>query len=126
MGKATANQFDKIMKETSDFGTQYSDAYAKSSAIAMKGFEDIVGAVMSLAQDNAEKQANYIREAMSVKTINEFAEVQNKVAQTNFDDFMSGVTKISEISAKVLTESVEPVNEQMSKAIQKATQAMAA
>ncbi len=126
MGKATTNQFDKIMKETSDFSTQYSDAYAKSSAIAMKGFEDIVGAVMSLAQDTAEKQANYIREAMSVKTINEFAEVQNKVAQANFDDFMSGVTKTSEITGKVLTESVEPVNEQMSKAIQKATQAMAA
>ena len=126
MSKATPNQFDKIMKETSDFSAQYSDAYSKSSAIVMKGFEDIMGTMMSLAQDTAEKQASYMREAMSVKTINEFAEVQNKVAQANFDDFMSGVTKISEISAKILTESVEPVNEQMTKALQKATQAMAA
>ncbi len=126
MGKATTNQFDRMMKDTSEFNAQYSDAYSKSSAIAMKGFEDIVGAVMSLAQDTAEKQASYFKEAMSVKTINEFAEVQNKVAQANFDDFMSGMTKISEISVKVLSESVEPVNAQMTDAIHKATQAMAA
>ncbi len=122
----TTQQFEQLIKQSSDFGAQYSDACTKSSAIFMKGFEDIMGAVMSVAQDTAEKQAKFAKEAMSIKTVNEFAEVQNKIAQTSFDDFMSGATKISEISVKVLTESAEPVNSYFTDAVQKATKSMAA
>ena len=125
MSKSTT-QFDKLIQETTDFGTQYSDACTKSSAIFMKGVEDIIGTVMSLAQSSAEKQAKFVKEAMGSKTINEFAEVQNKIVQANFDDFMAGATKISEISVKVLTDSSEPVSSEINKAVQKATQAMAA
>ncbi|MGH1403946.1 MAG: phasin family protein [Alphaproteobacteria bacterium] len=125
MSKTTA-QFEKLIKETTDFGASYSEACTKSAGIIMKGAEDIVGAMMSLAQNSAEKQSKFMKEAMGVKTINEFAEVQNKIAQTNFDDFMAGATKISEISAKVLTEGVEPVSAQVSETINKATQRMAA
>lgn len=126
MSNKNTAQFDKIMKETNDFGTQYSEACTKSSAILMKGMEDIMGTVMSLAKGAAEKQAKFAKEAMAVKTINEFAEIQNKIAKANFDDFVAGATKISEIGVKVLTESSEPVNTQISKAVQKATQSMAA
>ncbi len=122
----TATQFDKIIKDTADFSTQYSEACSKSCAIMMKGLEDILGTVMSLSQSSAEKQAKLIKEAMSSKTINEFAEVQNKIIQTNFDDMMSGATKISEISVKLLTDSSEPVSAEINKAVQKATKAMAA
>ena len=92
----------------------------------MKGFEDIMGAVVSMAQASAEKQAQYMKEAMSSKTINEFADVQNKTAQASFDDFMASATKISELSVKVLTESSEPMNAKMTEAMQKATQGVAA
>ncbi len=123
---AKATQFDKFIKDTTDIGTQYSDACTKSNAILMKGFEDIMGTVMSLAQSSAEKQAAFMKEALSSKTINEFAEVQNKIAQANFDDIMSGATKISEISVKVLTDSAEPVNAHFTKTMQKATESVAA
>ncbi len=119
-------QLDKIMKETADFGARYSDACTKSGAIWMKGVEDIVTTIVSMAQSSAEKQAEYVKEAMGSKTISDFTEVQNKMAQTSFDDFMTGATKISEIGTKILTDSVEPVNEQISKAVQKATKAAAA
>ncbi len=122
----TATQFDKIIKDTTDFGAQYSDACTKSSAIMMKGFEDIFGTVVSMAQSSAEKQAKFVKEAMGSKTINEFAEVQNKIVQANFDDFMAGATKISEIGTKVLTESSEPVSAEINKVVQKATKSMAA
>jgi len=122
----TTTQFDKIIKDTADFNTQYSDACSKSCAIMMKGFEDILGTVMSLSQSSAEKQAKLVKEAMSSKTVNEFAEVQNKIAQENFDDLMSGATKISEISVKLLTDSSEPVSAEINKVVQKATKSMAA
>jgi len=122
----TATPFDKFLKETSDFGNGYSDACAKSSTIFMKGFENIVSTMMSLAQESTDKQAKLMQEVMGIKNINEFASVQNKIAQQSFDDFVSGATKISEIGVKVLTESTEPVNDQINKAVQKATQSMAA
>ena len=75
----TAPQFDQFFKETSAFGTEYSDACTKSGTILMKGVEDIMQAFVSLAQTSAEKQATFMKEAMGIKTINEFAEVQNKV-----------------------------------------------
>ncbi len=122
----TANQFDTFLKEAKDFNASYSEACSKSGTIFMKGMEDIVSTMVSLGQQSAEKQSKFFKEAMSCKTINEFAEAQNKIAQSGFDDFMSGATKISEISVKILTDSVEPVNAQITKVVEKATQSVAA
>ena len=118
--------FDKFAKEAADIGREYSEACVKSSTIFMKGFEDIITTVMSIAQSSAERQAQFAKEAMSSKTINEFAEVQNKIARANFDDMVANATKITELSTKLLTESAEPVNEQLGKAIKKASESMAA
>lgn len=128
MSKANTqkNPFDKISNETMTFSKDCSDACAKSGQIFMKGFEDIIGAVVTLVQSAAEKNAKFVKEAMSSKTINEFADLQSKMAQASFDDFMSGATKISELSVKILSEGAEPVNAHITKAVQKATEALAA
>lgn len=118
--------FDNFAKEAAEMSREYSEACVKSGTILMKGMEDFVGVVMSIAQSSAEKQAQFIKEAMSSKTINEFAEVQNKIAQANFDDFMAGATKLTEIGTKLLTDSAEPVNAQIGKAIKKASESVAA
>ncbi len=123
MSKIATPQFDEIMKGATDFGSQYTQAYSKSNAIFMKGIEDIMGEVMSLAKDSAEKQAEYVKTAMSSKTINEFAEVQNKIAKSNYDDFVAGATKISEIGKKLIEDSAAPVNAEVTKAVKKATTA---
>ena len=122
----TTIPFDQMTKDANDIAKDYSDAVMKSGAIMMKGCENIMSTMMSLMQTSAEKQSRLLKEAMTSKTINEFAEVQNKIAQASFDDFMSGATKLSEMGVKVMTESSEPVNAQMTRAIQKATEAMAA
>lgn len=116
-------QFDQIAQEATAAGRENLEALQKSCGILAKGYESIMRASMELSQSAAEKQASYAKEAMSCKTLNEFAEMQNKVAQANFDDFMSSMTKISEMSAKVITESVEPINEQMTKAAEKVSKA---
>lgn len=118
--------FDSFTKEAAEISREYSEACVKSGTILMKGMEDFVGVVMSIAQSSAEKQAQFIKEAMSSKTINEFAEVQNKIAQANFDDFMAGATKLTEIGTKLLTDTAEPVNAQIGKAIKRASESLAA
>lgn len=120
------NQFDQFTKEASSASKEGVDAFVKSGTIFAKGVEEIIRETMSFAQASAEKQMQFAKEAMSTKTINEFSEIQNKIAQTNFDDFMSTATKITELGTKVLTEAIEPINNQVTKSVQKATDAVAA
>ena len=114
-------QFEKLSQDANDFGRDGIEAFVKSSTIFAKGFEDLFRTSMALAQSSAEKQSQYIKEAMSSKTLNEFTEVQSKIAQANFDDFMASATKISEMSVKLLTEASEPLNAQATKTMQKAS-----
>lgn len=126
MAQKNTASFEKLTQDGVDAGRQYSEACMKSGALLMKGFEDLMSAVVSLAQESGEKQARLMKEAMSSKTLNEWADAQNKIAQTGFDDFMNGATKITELSVKILNESADPVNQQMTSAVKKASEAMAA
>lgn len=120
------SQMDKIAQEATSFGRESFEAFMESSNIFTKGFEQITRTAVALAQTSAEKQAQFLNKAMSSKTLNEWAETQNKIAQASLDDLMSNVTKLSEMSIKVLTEAAEPINEQMGKGMRKATQSRAA
>lgn len=122
MAKNT-QQFEQFTQDAVSAGREYFEAFTKSYGIFAKGYEGLVRTSIELSQSTAEKQAAFAKEALSCKTLNEFAEVQNKIAQANFEDFMSGVTKISELSSKVLTESAEPLNEQINKAVEKVNKA---
>ncbi len=119
-------QFDQFTKEAANMNREGIDAIVKSGTIFAKGFESIVRETINIAQASAEKQMQLARNAMTSKTINEFSDAQNKIAQTGFDDFMSGTTKITELSVKVLTDSIEPINDQIAKSVQKASDAIAA
>jgi phasin family protein len=81
---------------------------------------------MDLAQEAGEKSQTMAKTIMSCKTINEFADVQTKMAQASFDEFMTNATKISEKSVKLCSDAMEPINDQMGKAMKKASDAMAA
>lgn len=122
----TKTQFEKFNSEFGKIGQDGFEAFFKSISIFAKGSEDIIRTSVSLAQSSAEKQSKYMKDALSSKTLNEWTDVQNKIAQASFDDFMAGATKISELSVKTLSESVEPFNEQISKGIKKASETIAA
>lgn len=114
-------QIEKLAQDATSMSKETVEACIKSSNLWLKGCEELMRTAMSLAQSSAEKQTKLVKEAFSSKTLNEFTEAQNKIAQHNFDDFMSGATKISEQYVKVLTACSEPVNAQLSKAVKKAT-----
>ena len=122
----SSNPIDQLIKDSTEFGNQYSEACTKSTSILMKGLEGIVGTAMSLIQNSTDKQSKFVKQAISSKNVNELTEIQSKIAQENFDDFVSGLTKISEMSVKVLSDSSEPLNVELSKVVKKATSAAAA
>ena len=116
MTKST-NQFEKFSQTAANSTRELIEAAIKSATILAKGGEDLFQANVSLAQSAAEKQAKFMKEAMSAKTINEFADIQNKSAQANFEEFVASATKISELSSKVINDAAEPINSQISKSV---------
>lgn len=119
-------QFDKISQDAAVMGQAQMDALVKSTTIFTKGMEDIMKTCLEICQEAGEKSQTVAKTIMSCKTINEFADVQTKLAQASFDEFMTNATKISEKSVKVCTDALEPINDQMGKAMKKASEAMAA
>jgi phasin family protein len=126
MFKGNNKQIDQLTQDAAVMGQAQVDALVKSTTIFTKGMEDIMKTCMELAQEAGEKSQSIAKTMMSCKTINEFADVQTKLAQASFDEFMTNATKISEKSVKLCTEAMEPINDQMGKAMKKATDALAA
>lgn len=119
-------QFEKMTQSATEMSREGIEAFIKTGTLFAKGMEDIIRTSVTMAQETAEKQAQYMKDAMSSKTLNEWTDVQNKIAQESFDDFMTGATKISELSVRMLTEAAEPLNDQLSKGIKKASESVAA
>ena len=115
----TKMQFDQFTESAAGIN----EAVTQSSTIAAKGIENIMKTCFDLMQHNSERQATMMKKFMECRNINDFTELQTKLAQQNFDEFMSGATKISELSVKCATETFDPINDQINKTIKKATAA---
>lgn len=113
-------EFEKYAQDAATAGRESMEAFIKFQTTFTKGFEDIMRTAASLTQSAAEKQAEYTKQMMGAKTLNELTAAQNKIAKSSFDEFMAGATKLSEMSVKVLNESCAPLNDQMAKGMQKA------
>ena len=136
MSKSTINaaySMDKYaegcMKQIEDMmssGKTSTDAWMKCGSILAKGMEDVMKTCISKAQTSNEKSANVWKTLMACKTINEVAEAQNRLAQECFEDVMSTTAQMSEMTVKVAMECMEPINKQMSEAMKRAQDTMAA
>ena len=107
--------FTKLSQDAANASRENVEAFIKSGTIFAKGMEELVKTATTLAQTAAEKQAQFAKEVMSSKTLNEFTEAQNKVAQASFNELVANTTKLSEMSVKLLSESAEPINKAMTK-----------
>lgn len=113
------DQYEKMSGDASAVVRQGIEGYVRFGTSMMKGCEAIMKTCIEMAQDSAERNSAALKSLMACRTLNEAAEAQNKLAQTNMDDAMSAVTKISEMTIKVCTEACEPLNDQMTKAMKK-------
>jgi phasin family protein len=113
------NQFEKLSQDAAAASKEHAEALVKSGNIFAKGFEDFLKTYSALAQGAAERNTQAFKALLGSKTLNEYTETQSRVAQENLDDFLSGVTKLSELTVKIATDTFEPINDQVSKSIKK-------
>ncbi len=118
--------FEKFSTDAASLGKEQVEACTRAGSIFWKGCEDIMKTCMTYAQDSAEKQSQFMKKALGSKTLNEWTEVSNEIAQESFNDFMAGMTRISELGVKTCTDCLEPINDQFSKSMKKAAETAAA
>jgi hypothetical protein len=117
--------FDKLAREGAKNGQENLKAIVESGTVAAGHGKEMFDACMELAQECAERNALAFKSLLGCKTLNEFTETQNAVAQETFDEFVTSLTKLSEMSLKMMTESFEPINEQITRSIRSATSSVA-
>ena len=118
--------FEKLTNDAAASSKEHMDAFVKSGTLLSKGSEELVKTYIGLVQNSAEKSTEAVKSLMACKTLNELTETQNKLAQDSFETFMSGFTKLSELTVKLANTSLEPINAQFTKSMKKASEAAAA
>lgn len=111
------NQYEKLTGDASSSVRESVENISKSSATFAKGAEQIMKTITEAAQGSGQRNAEAVKALFATRTLNEFAEAQNKLAQQNFEDAMSTLTKVSELTIKLYSEALEPINGQMTKAM---------
>ena len=119
-------KYEKVVQDLAKNGQESMEVYMKSCGIFMKGVEELTRSQVTFAQGFAEKQMKYVNDALKVKTLNEWSDVQNEVAQNTFKELMDNATTASEKYVKLVTDAFEPLNVQVGKTLKKATESVAA
>lgn len=126
MSTAKKTDFEKTANDAAAFGKEQMEAYSKATSAMAKGSEELLKTCITLSQEAAEKNAAAVKALMACKTLNELTEMQGRLVQEGVEGMISGMTKLSELSVKIASESLEPINAQYSKAMKKAGESMAA
>lgn len=117
------NQFAETGKKQMDdmlaLGKQSTDAFMQSGSIFAKGMEAMMKACVESAKTGGEKSAEMVQSLTSCKSATEFAETQNRIFQESLEDVMAATTRISEMSVKMMMDAFEPLNKQMTEAMNK-------
>lgn len=118
--------FDKLAQDATASAQEQFDAFSQFASSYAKGLEQFTKTCMELTQETTEELAESAKALLACKTMNEYADAQAKFAQASFEKIMGNATKLSEMSIRMANDSMQPLNEQMNKAIKKASDNLAA
>ena len=101
------------------------DALIKAGTIWAKGAEDLGKAYFAIAQENAEAGSEAAKALLSAKSLEEVVDLQGEIARKSFDKSLSEGVKLSELSLKVANEAFQPIQRQLTAAIETAVKVAA-
>lgn len=108
-GLADANQASKDTVE----------AIVKSSQIFAKAAEELNKAISTFAQSSMELNVQASQAMLGAKSLQDLVEVQQELARSSFDHFITGSSKISDMALKVTNEALEPIQSRVNHTIEK-------
>lgn len=133
MNNASFPQFDQFQTQAQSAANQYTAILSKASAAAEKsrnrlaaGAEECGKTLASMAQSNAQRTNEAMRTLMTCKSLNEYADVQNRLFKQNFEAMSSEYAKLVEQVTKCVSSASEPLSDLASSAMADAKKTYAA
>ena len=113
----SADQFAAVAKTNAEkltsLSKDHSEALSKSGNAAVAGFTALAKAYQDLTSRNFEKLTASVQALSSVKTPQEFFEVQQKLAKEGFQAAVDDTRAIAELTTSVFTAAFEPMQKQV-------------
>ncbi|MCB9965366.1 MAG: phasin family protein [Rhodospirillales bacterium] len=126
MNMNNTKNFEKMSQNAANMSKEVMEACQESASILAKNSQNCMSSYMTMMQSMAEKQAKIMKEMLSKKTINEMSETLQSASQESFNDMMMNMSKMSEQTMKAAMDCMEPISCQMTKAMKKASDSVAA
>lgn len=102
------------------------NATLQSVAIMTQGCSDLCDSVSSLMQKTMEQSLKVSQTLMSASSVNEMMDTQNNVIKNSFDNIMSEMNNISQLSSRIAQQATEPVTKQLNQTMSKISKVKAA
>jgi phasin family protein len=103
--------FDKAVKGYDQFlgyGKETVEAYTKAANVAAKGAETLHNEIFAWSKQSMEDAITQTKALMATKSVHEAFELQSDFAKTQFDGYVSQMTKLGEIFTATAKNSFAP------------------
>ena len=121
-----AESIFKAAEEAADFGRGNVEAFTKAAQTWASGSQDIARQYMALAQGLTDHALEAAKALSGVKSVNEAADLQAKLAKAALEKMVADGTKLQEASFKLAESAFAPVNARMTAAMEKLAKPLAA
>ncbi len=102
------------------------DAFVRSNSVVAKGFEVIGMEFLAFAQRSVEGHMAQARALIGAKDMQEFLALQNDFATRRLEDTLAETAKLTELSAQVANEAIEPIQKRVDATVETVLKAKAA
>ncbi len=109
----------------SALGQQNIDAMVEAGQIMAVGMESVSRELMSFAKASAEANAAAATKMFSAKTMQEAIDLQNAYARESFDKAVAETGKLTEMSVKLASDAMAPLQSRVNVAVEKLLKPMA-
>lgn len=107
------------MNEANAHSKKNLEAVIASVTAATKGAEALGAQAMTFSKTAVEKQVAAAKSLSTAKSVQEVVELQTTFAKSALESYMAEVTKMSEIVSASLKDSMKPLNERVTAAVER-------
>ena len=113
---ANVEDFSRRLQGVSSFNQQTLEAFARSSEVATKAFENIGREVATYTKTSFEERVAAVQDLATSKTLAELFEKQSSFARIAFEGWMQQASKMSEIYTAAAKDIAAPIGQRFSAA----------
>jgi len=131
--QATNEQIEKMTNSYAQAATEMNgmmrdsvNAMLESITIMTKGCSDICNSLSSLLQKQMEQNMKVSQSLVGTTNMNDLVNTQNTMMRSSFDNIMTDMNSLSQMSTRIAQQAAEPVTKVMNASITKISKTKAA